>query len=231
MVQIFSKSGFREESYSGGFQVHMSRAFIEKHGKKQVEDVCREIMLHFREVPETVPAFNSHHQYYVSVDKAVNDRLKFLASQRGISINVLVRESLHCHLLKRVEPVSVTASKPFSTLLCLSPFEEELLKKWKEINSAGSSAYLSTLASVTEPLQKTDLAALTPRQALTLYPDPEFLEDFHHSVRVYGYLAGPLFRQILAFLDRPFDPKRLQDRYLDWLTGGYITKTLLPSLN
>ena len=229
MVKIFTKDGFREEVYGCGFQVKASRAFVEKHGKKQIEDICREIMIRFREEPETVPAFSCRRQHNLSVKAPVWDRLKFLAKQRGLSINSFVRESLHCKLLKRAEPVAVRASKSVSCLLSLSPYEEKLLDQWKEMNGSTFTAYLSTLASLTRPLPHADLVTLSPVQALTLYPAPELQEAFSHSARVYGYLAAPLIRQVLAFLDRPFDPQRLQDRYLDWLTGGYITQTLTPS--
>ena len=221
MVQIFSKYGFREEGYGCGFQVKLSRAFVEKHGKKQIEDICREIMIRFKEERETVPAFSCRRQHNLSVKAPVWDRLKFLSKQRGLSINSFVRESLHCKLLKRAEPVEVRASKSVSCLLSLSPYEEKLLDQWKEMNGSTFSAYLSTLASLTQPLPHADLVTLSPVQALTLYPAPELYEAFSHSARVYGYLAAPLIRQILAFLDRPFDPQRLPDRYLDWLTGGY----------
>lgn len=221
MVKIFTKNGFREEVYGCGFQVKASRAFVEKHGKKQIEDICREIMIRFKEEPETVPAFSCRRQHNLSVKAPVWDRLKFLSKQRGFSVNSFVRESLHCKLLKRAEPVEVRASKSVSCLLSLSPYEEKLLDQWKEMNGSTFSAYLSTLASLTRPLPDTDLVALRPMRALTLYPDPEFQEAFSHSARVYGYLASSLFRQVLAFMDRPFDPKRVQDRYLDWLTGGF----------
>lgn len=229
MVKIFTQNGFREEAYGCGFQMKASRAFVEKHGKKQIEDICREIMIRFREEPETVPAFSCRRQHNLSVKAPVWDRLKFLSKQRGLSVNGFVRESLHCKFLKRAEPVEVRASKSVSCLLSLSPYEEKLLDQWKEMNGSTFTAYLSTLASLTQPLPHADLVALSPVQALTLYPAPELYEAFSHSARVYGYLAAPLIRQILAFLDRPFDPQRLQDRYLDWLTGGYITQTLIPS--
>lgn len=229
MVKIFTKNGFREEPYGCGFQVKASRAFVDKHGKNQIEDICRQIMIRFREVPETVPAFSCRHQHTLSVKAPVWDRLKFLAKQRGFSVNGFVRESLHCKLLKRAEPVEVRASKSVSCLLSFSPYEEKLLDQWKEMNGSTFTAYLSTLASLTEPLPHADLVTLSPVQALTLYPAHELQEAFSHSARVYGYLAGPLIRQILAFLDRPFDPKRVQDRYLNWLVNGYITQTLIPS--
>ena len=229
MVKIFTKDGFREEVYGCGLQVKVSRAFVEKHGKKPIEDICREIMIRFREEPETVPAFSCRRQQNLSVKAPVRDRLKFLSKQRGLSVSGFVRESLHCKLLKRAEPVEVRASKSVSCLLSLSPYEEKLLDQWKEMNGSTFTAYLSTLASLTEPLPHADLVALFPAQALTLYPAPELYEAFSHSARVYGYLAAPLIRQILAFLDRPFDPQRLQDRYLNWLVNGYITQTLTPS--
>ena len=93
--------------------------------------------------------------------------------------------------------------------------------KWCENAQCGFNTFLSTLASVTQPLLETDLSAEYPRKSLCLYPDPLLEEKFLHSVQVYGYLGSALFRQILAFCDRPFDPNRVQDRYLDWLTGGY----------
>lgn len=221
MVKIFTKDGFREEAYGCGFQVKASRPFVDKHGKKQIEDICREIMIRFREEPETVPAFSGRRQHTLSVKAPVWDRLKFLSKQRGLSVNGLVRESLHCKLLKRAEPVEVRDSKSVSCLLSLSPYEEKLLDQWKEMNGSTFTAYLSTLASLTQPLPHADLVTLSPAQTLTLYPAPELQEAFAHSARVYGYLAAPLIRQILAFMDRPFDPKRVQDRYLAWLTGGF----------
>ena len=221
MVKIFTKDGFREEVYGCGFQVKASRAFVDKHGKKQIEDICRQIMIRFKEEPETVPAFSCRHQHNLSVKAPVWDRLKFLSKQRGLSVNSFVRESLHCKLLKRAEPVAVRDSKSVSCLLSFSPYEEKLLDQWKEMKGSTFSAYLSTLASLTQPLPHADLVTLSPAQSLTLYPAPELYEAFAHSARVYGYLAGPLIRQVLAFLDRPFDPQRLPDRYLDWLTGGY----------
>ena len=229
MVKIFTENGFREEVYGDGFQVKASRAFVDKHGKKQIKDICRQIMIRFREEPETVPAFSCRRQLNLSVKAPVRDRLKFLSKQRGLSVNGFIRESLHCKLLKRAEPVEVRASKSVSCLLSLSPYEEKLLDQWRAMNGSTFSANLSTLASLTEPLPQADLVTLSPVQTLTLHPAPELQEAFSHSARVYGYLAAPLIRQVLAFLDRPFDPQRVQDRYLDWLVNGYITQTLIPS--
>ena len=223
MVKIFTKNGFREESYAHGFQVQVSRAFIEKHGKEKTEAICRQIILHFKEEPERVPSFESQKQHTLSIDSQTREVLKALGEQRGLSVLSLVRESLHCHLLKKVEPVRVTPTKVVSFQLRLSPFEEKLLNQWKEMNDCSTAAYFPALACVTRPLPHADLAALSPRQALYLYPDYALLGQFLHSVRVYGYLAAPLCRQILAFLDRPFDKGRVQDRYLDWLTGGYAS--------
>lgn len=221
MVQVFSKESSRYEIDSRPFQPNVSKAFIEKHGKEKTERICRDIMRCFLEADETIPSFTSSKRHCLSVDASVRDRLKFLAEQRGLSVNCLIREALHSKLLKNVEPVRHMAFKPVSALLYLSPYEKKLLDKWCEANVCGFNTFLSTLASVTQPLLETDLAALQPRKSLCLYPDPLFEEKFLHSVQVYGYLGSPLFRQILAFCDRPFDPNRVQDRYLDWLTGGY----------
>lgn len=223
MVQVFNKNGLWEEPYAPGFQVQISKAFIKRHGKGKTEEILRHVMLRFREVDEAVPSFTSEKQHTVTVDASVRDRLKFLAQQRGLCVNALIRESLHCHLLKKAEPVGRMNTKPVAVQLCLSPFEEKLLNQWREINCSGCAGYLSTLASVTRPLPHADLSALSPVQPLTLYPAPEFLDQFLHSARVYGYLGAPVFRSILAFLDRPFDKGRTQDRYLDWLTDGYAS--------
>lgn len=222
-MQIFSKSGFYYERYAHGFAVPVSRAFIEKHGKEKTEEILRQVMLRFREVDETVPAFESQKQHTVDIDNRVKDGLKALAEQRGLSMASLIRESLHCHLLTKVEPVRLSSTKFASFQLHCSPFEMKLLNQWKERNYSSTSDYISTLACATPPLPHADLAVLSPGAAVTIYPDPEFLKQFLHSVRVYGYLAGPLCRQILAFLDRPFDKGRVQDRYLDWLVGGYAS--------
>ena len=115
--------------------------------------------------PETVPAFNSRHQHNVSVDASVRDALKSLAKQRGMSVNTLIRESLHCHLLKRAEPVGVEASKPASMLLTFSPYEEKQLAHWREVKGSSFSAYFSTLAAVSKPLPHADLVAVAPSQA------------------------------------------------------------------
>ena len=221
MVQVFSKESFRYEIYSTPFQPNVSKAFIEKHGKDETEAICRTVMRRFKEADETTPAFPSDNQHGMVVDASVLDKLKFLAQQRGLSVSSLAREALHSHLLKNTEPVRVMALNPRSVQLHLSPFEEKLLRKWCDDNVCGFNTFLSTLASVTQPLLETDLSALQPRKSLCLYPDPELEEEFLHSVQVYGYLGSALFRQILAFCDRPFDPNRVQDRYLDWLTGGY----------
>jgi predicted HicB family RNase H-like nuclease len=221
MVQVFTEEGFREEVYFEPFQPKASEAFIKKHGKEKTEEVCRQIMLRFKKADEITPAFNIEGRHGLTVDVEVRDKLKFVAEQRGLSINSLVREALHCHLLKNAEPVRHMSFKPKTALLYLSPFEERLLNRWKKENHCDFKIFLSTLASITQPLPEVDLVALRPRKALCLYPDPEFLETFLHSTRVYGYPAHSLFRQILAFMDRPFDPNRVQDRYLDWLTGGY----------
>lgn len=221
MVQVFNEEGFRYENYSRPFQLNVSKAFIEKYGKDRTEAICRTVMRRFKEADETIPAFTSNRRHGITVDAEVRDRLKFLAKQRGFSINCLVREALHCKLLKNADPVRHQTFHPRSVLLCLSPYEERLMYKWCENSQCGFNTFLSTLASVTQPLLETDLSAEYPRKSLCLYPDPEFEERFLHSVQVYGYLGSSLFRQILAFCDRPFDPNRVQDRYLDWLVGGY----------
>jgi hypothetical protein len=221
MVQVFTEEGFRYEKFSTPFQPNVSKAFIEKHGKDRTEEICRTVMRRFKEADETIPAFTSNRQHGITVDAEVRDRLKFLAKQRGFSINCMVREALHCKLLKNADPVRHMTFQPRSVLLCLSPYEERLMYKWCEANECGFNTFLSTLASSTQPLLETDLSAEQPRKSLCLYPDPELEERFLHSVQVYGYLGSALFRQILAFCDRPFDPNRVQDRYLDWLTGGY----------
>ena len=220
MVQVFNKEGFRYENYRP-YQPTVSKAFIEKHGKDETEAVCIEVMRRFKEADETVPAFSTSPQRTITVDASVRDVLKELAKQRGCSINCLVREALHCKLLKNADPVRHQTFKPCSVVLCLSPYEEKLMCKWCENARCGFNTFLSTLASVTQPLLETDLSATCPRKKLCLYPDPLLKEEFLHSVQVYGYLGSSLFRQILAFCDRPFDPNRVQDRYLDWLVGGY----------
>ena len=221
MVQVFSKESSRYEVDSRPFQPNVSKAFIEKHGKDETEAVCIEVMRRFREADETTPAFTSNSQHGITVDAEVRDVLKELAKQRGFSINCLVREALHSKLLKNADPVRHQTFKPRSVLLCLSPYEERLMYRWCENARCGFNTFLSTLASVTQPLLETDLSAQYPRKSLCLYPDPLLEEKFLHSVQVYGYLGSALLRQILAFCDRPFDPQRVQDRYLDWLTGGY----------
>jgi hypothetical protein len=221
MVQVFTEEGFRYEKFSTPYQPNVSKAFIEKHGKDKTEAICRTVMRRFKEADETTPAFPSDHQHGMVVDASVLEKLKFLSKQRGLSVSCLAREALHSHLLKNVEPVRVMTLNPRSVQLHLSPFEEKLLRKWCEANECGFNTFLSTLASATQPLLETDLSAQYPRKSLCLYPDPEFEQRFLHSVQVYGYLGSALFRQILAFCDRPFDPNRVQDRYLDWLTGGY----------
>lgn len=221
MVQVFGKESFRYEANSRPFQPNVSKAFIEKHGKDESERICIEIMRRFKEADETTPAFTSNRQHGITVDASVRDVLKELAKQRGFSINCLVREALHSKLLKNAHPVRHQTFKPRSVLLCLSPYEERLMYKWCEESQCGFNVFLSTLASVTQPLLETDLSAEQPRKSLCLFPDPLLEEKFLHSVQVYGYLGSALFRQILAFVDRPFDPNRVQDRYLDWLVGGY----------
>ena len=221
MVRVFNESGFYEKDWARPYQPKISTAFIEKHGKDETERICTEIMRRFKEADETVSSFDTCKQHCVTVDASVRDRLKFLAGQRGFSIACLTREALHCHLLKNAQPVRRMTLKPASALICLSPFEERLLNKWCIDNECGYNAYFSTLASVTQRLLETDLSAMQPRKSICLYPDPEFREKFLHSVQVYGYFGSSLLRSILAFLDRPFDKSRVQDRYLDWLTGGY----------
>ena len=221
MVRVFNKYGVREETYARGFQPAVSIALIEKYGKEKIGRLCRQCMTSFREVDETVPSFISAKLHFVTVDASVRDRLKALANQRGLTIASLIREALHCHLLKNAEPVRVMPSKHTSLYLQLSPFEEKLLNQWREKTGASWGAYASTLATVSPLLPHPDLPARLPRGTLWLYPDPEFEQKFSHSAQVYGYTAPSLLRQILAFLDRPFSKERTQDRYLDWLTGGY----------
>lgn len=221
MVRVFNEIGFHEADWARLYPPNISKAFIEKHGKDETERICTEVMRRFKECDETVPSFDTCKQHCMTVDASVRDRLKFLAGQRGFSIACLTREALHCKLLKNVQPVRQMTLKPASVLICLSPFEERLLNKWCIDNECGYNTYYSTLASVTQPFLETDLSATQPRKSLCLYPDPEFKERFLHSVQVYGYLGSSLLRQILAFLDRPFDKSRVQDRYLDWLTNGY----------
>ena len=172
MVQVFNKEGFRYEACSTPFQPNVSKAFIEKHDKDRTEKICIEVMRRFREADETTPAFSSNSQHGITVDAEVRDRLKFLAKQRGFSINCLVREALHSKLLKNADPVRHQTLKPRSVLLCLSPYEERLMYKWCENSRCGFNAFLSTLASSTQPLLETDLSAQHPRKSLCLYPDP-----------------------------------------------------------
>lgn len=221
MVQVFNKEGFRYENYACPYRPTVSKAFIEKHGKDETARICIEVMRRFKEADETIPAFTSNRQHSITVDAEVRDRLKFLSKQRGFSINSLVREALHSKLLKNAEPARHQTFKPCSVVLCLSPYEEKLMYRWCKNAWCGFNAFLSTLASVTQPLLETDLSAQHPRKSLCLYPDPLLEEKFLHSVQVYGYLGSAFSRQILAFCDRPFDPNRVQDRYLDWLVGGY----------
>ena len=221
MVQVFNKEGFRYENYSRPYRPTVSKAFIEKHGKDETERICIEVMRRFKEADETVPAFATEKQHSITVGAEVRDVLKDLAKQRGFSVNCLVREALLSKLLKNADPVRHQTFMPCSVVLCLSPYEEKLMDGWCKENRCGFNAFLSTLACVTQPLLETDLSAQYPRKSLCLYPDPLLEEKFLHSVQVYGYLGSALFRQILAFCDRPFDPNRVQDRYLDWLVGGY----------
>lgn len=221
MVQVFDESGFYEKDWASPYQPRISKAFIEKRGKDETERICIEVMRRFKEADETVPAFTSRKQHVMTVDASVRDRLKFLAESRGFSIACLVREALHSKLLKNAQPVRTMVLQPVSVQLCLSPFEESLLNKWRKDNDCDLNKYLVTLAKVTQPLLETDLSATFPRKRICLYPDPLFEEKFLHSVQVYGYFGSSLLRQILAFLDRPYDPHRVQDRYLDWLTGGF----------
>lgn len=222
---IFNEESFEEipATLVKPYQIKVSKPFIEKHGIGKTREVARKAMLYLRDSDLAVHSFMEGHTYSSPVDGAAAEKLRSIASMRGMSISALVREALHDHFLNKVEPVRQKREVKSGVSLYMSPFERKLLKHWCEKWDCTMPAYFSTLAAVLEPMEEPDLVALRPVQHVPLYPTEVLREKFDHNVRVYGYEGGVFIRQILAFLDRPFNPKRVEDRYLDWLTHGYAS--------
>lgn len=202
----FNEEGFEEfpATLVKPYTVKIGCKFLDKHGTDKAREVARKAMLYLRQADPAVHSFYSDKRTKGAVvDISVNKKLHSVASARGMNLSSLVRECLHDHLLNRVEPIK---------------------SEGKTISSAYlQSDYFSTLAAVLEPMEEQDLVNLGPWKEVPTYPVPVIREKFAHNVRVYGYEGGIFIRQILAFLDRPFNPKRVSDRYLNWLTNGYAS--------
>ena len=206
------------------YKVRVSRAFVEKHGTAKIQEVGRKAIINCRNDAVTAKSFlDAWHRLGTSCDISVGQKLCAVAASRGITMHALIRTSLHCHLLNGVKPVKTKREIKRSVCMYLSPFEKKLLDKWVDKNKCPYSDYLSTFAAVLEPQKEPDLVNLRPRKQAILYPTPTLLENFLHTVNVYGFDGSMFLRQIWAFLDRPFNPKRVEDRYLDWLTQGYAS--------
>ena len=222
-MYIFNEEGFqrvpaeRVKLYS----VKVSEGFIEKHGTKKVREVGRKTIISLRELSVPRCSFRRMHKECITVKLSVVQKIRSVALSRGLTISALVRESLHAHLLNGVEPVKEVGGIRTSISLQLSPFEEKLLNQWRKRRDCPKAEYFSTLAAVLEPMEEPDLVNLMPRKAVPLYPAPVLLEKFIYNANFFSFSGGEFIRQILAFLDRPFNAERPEDRYLDWLTNGY----------
>ena len=225
-MQVFNEEGFEEmpATLVKPYTVKIGWKFLDKHGTDKAREVARKAMLYLREADPAVHSFYSDKRTKGAVvDISVNKKLHFVASMRGMNLSSLVRECLHDHFLNRVKPVETEVKTASSAYLYMSPFEMKLLNQWCEKRDCTQLDYFSTLAAVLEPMEGQDLVNLGPRKEVPTYPEPAIREKFAHNVRVYGYEGGIFIRQILAFLDRPFNPKSVSDRYLDWLTNGYAS--------
>jgi hypothetical protein len=223
---VFNEEGFEEipATMVKPYMIKASTAFIEKHGTKKIRDVSRKAMLYLRDSdPATHSFYQDKQDKGAIVDLSVNQKIHAVASSRGLTISALVRECLHNHLLSRVKPVKRKVERPSCVYAYMSPFEMKLLTQWCENADCFQTDYFSTLAAVLEPMEEPDLVSLYPRKEVPIYPTPVLYEKFAHNVRVYGYEGSVFIRQILAFLDRPFNPQSRHDRYLDWLTNGYAS--------
>jgi hypothetical protein len=181
-------------------------------------------MLYLRDSdPATHSFYQDKQDKGAIVDLSVNQKIHAVASSRGLTISALVRECLHNHLLSGVKPVKRKVERPSCVYAYMSPFEMKLLTQWCENADCFQTDYFSTLAAVLEPMEEPDLVSLYPRKEVPIYPTPVLYEKFAHNVRVYGYEGSVFIRQILAFLDRPFNPQSRHDRYLDWLINGYAS--------
>ena len=225
-MQIFNEEGFQEmpATLVKPYTVKIAWQFLDKHGTRKTREVARKAMLYLREADPAVRSFYTDKQTSgAAVDLAVNQKLHAVASSRGMSLSALVRECLHDHLLNGVKPVKSEIKTTSAAYLYMSPFEKKLLKQWCEKRDCPLADYFSTLAAVLEPTEEVALVNLHPVKEVPTYPEPVIREKFAHNVRVYGYEGSTFIKQILAFLDRPFNPKSVSDRYLDWLTNGYAS--------
>lgn len=223
---IFNEEGFEEmpAPLVKPYMIKVSEAFIEKHGTKKIRDVSRKAVLHLRDSdPATHSFYQDKQAKGAIVDLSVNQKIHAVASSRGLTISALVRECLHNHFLSGVKPVKRKIIRPSCVYAYMSPFEMKLLTQWCEKADCFQTDYFSTLAAVLEPLEEADLVSLSPWKEVPIYPTPVVYEKFAHNVRVYGYEGSVFIRQILAFLDRPFNPQNRHDRYLNWLTNGYAS--------
>lgn len=223
---IFNEEGFEEipATLVKPYMIKVSKAFIDKHQTKKIRDVSRKAMLYLRDSdPATHSFYEDKQDKGAIVDLSVNQKIHAVASSRGLTISALVRECLHNHLLSGVKPVKRKIKRPSCVYAYMSPFEMKLLTQWCKNADCFQTDYFSTLAAVLEPIEEADLVSLYPRKEVPIYPTPVLYENFAHNVRVYGYEGGVFIRQILAFLDRPFNPHSRRDRYLDWLTNGYAS--------
>lgn len=222
---IFNEEGFEEvpATFVKPYMIKVSKAFIKKHGTRQIREVSRKAIIHLRDSDSATHSFMDKQQCSTTVDFSISQKIRFIASSRGMSISALVRESIHNHLLSEVKPRKKKANFPSGIGFYISPFEKKLLEHWCRKWDCTHSDYFSTLAAVLEPMEEVDLVNLRPVKQVPLYPTEIVREKFDHNVRVYGYEGSIFIRQILAFLDRPFNPKRVSDRYLDWLTNGYAS--------
>ena len=224
-MYIFDEEGFQEmpATLVSPYIWRISEAFIKKHGTQKIREVSRKAMLYLRGADPAVHSFTDKCARGAVVDFSVRQKLRSVASSRGMRLASLIRECLHDHCLNGVKPVYTEVKTKSAVALYMSPFEIKLLKQWCGKWDCTQSDYFSTLAAVLEPMEEPDLVNLRPRREVMTYPEPVFYEKFAHAVRCYGYDGNTFLSQILAFLDRPFNPKRISDRYLDWLTNGYAS--------
>ena len=222
---IFNEEGWERmpAELVKNYSLKVSKTFVEKHGRAKIKEVGRKAIINLRDAQGCVKSFRDERKREIKADISVLQKLHAVADSRELSITSLVRLSLHSHLLNAVKPVKTKMITKSSITIHLSPFEEKLLTQWSQTTGGTRPNYLSTLAAVLEPQKEPDLVNLRPRLNVPIYPSATLLENFLHTVNVYGFNGGVFIRQILAFLDRPFNPKRVEDRYLDWLTQGYAS--------